>query len=127
MREPLWGNAGRRTVLKLLGGSVAAISALRARSSGAAEPVMRAADTAIAIEFDATLRSRFLMRQDMRQDGALVALTDYEPSESLRLAGGGRVDDFEFQRERHDRIDDVHGPGTRHTVRGLGDGIEKEL
>ena len=127
MGESRRGNAGRRTVLKLLAGSVAGLSALRARSVVAAEPIMRAADTAIAIEFDAALRSRVLMRQEMRQGGALVPLTDYEPSESLRLAGGRRVDDFEFQHERHDRSEDMHGPGTRHTVRGLGDGIEKEL
>jgi alpha-galactosidase len=127
MGESPRGNAGRRTVLKLLAGSVAGLSALRARSVVAAEPIMRAADTAIAIEFDAALRSRVLMRQEMRQGGALVPLTDYEPSESLRLAGGRRVDDFEFQHERHDRSEDMHGPGTRHTVRGLGDGIEKEL
>jgi alpha-galactosidase len=112
---------GRRTVLKLLAASVAGASGLRARAAAAAETRLRIADTLIALEIDSALRCRVLA------GSAREPLTDFEPSEALRLAGGRRIDEFQFQSERSGRIEDVHGPGTRHIVRGAAESIEKEL
>jgi alpha-galactosidase len=123
MGERSFGTAGRRTVLKLLAASIAGVSALRARVAGAAEPAVRIGDAAIMLEFDAALRSRILAPSGT----ALEPITDYEAGETLRLAGGGRIEEFHFQDAQRSSIKDVHGPGTRHVVRGTNEGIEKQL
>lgn len=123
MGERSFGTAGRRTVLKLLAASIAGASALRARVAGAAEPAVRIGDAAIMLEFDADLRSRILAPSGT----ALEPITDYEAGETLRLAGGGRIEEFHFQDAQRSSIKDVHGPGTRHVVRGTNEGIEKQL
>jgi alpha-galactosidase len=123
MGERSFGTAGRRTVLKLLAASITGASALRARVAGAAEPAVRIGDAAIILEFDAALRSRILTPSGT----ALEPITDYEAGETLRLAGGNRIEEFHFQDAQRSSIKDVHGPGTRHVVRGTNEGIEKQL
>jgi alpha-galactosidase len=115
--------AGRRTVLKLLAGSVAGASGLSASLAVEAEPSVRVADIAIALEFDSVLRSRVLARRD----NAFEPITDYDASETLLLTGGDRVNEFRFQDARQDRIEDAHGAGARHVLRGIGESLEKEL
>ena len=110
-------------MLKLLAGSVAGASGLRARFAAAADPAVRVADSVIGIEFDSASRSRVLAWRG----NAFEPITDYEPSESLLLAGADRLDEFRFQDARQDRIEDAHGAGARHVLRGSGEGIEKEL
>ena len=116
--------ARRRTVLKLLAGSIAGagLGGLGAGFAVAAEPVAPVGDAVMSLEFDSGLRSRVVARQG----DALEPLTDFEPSETLRLADGKRIDHFRFLDQRSERVEDVHGRGTRHVLRGLaGEGIEK--
>ena len=118
--------ARRRTVLKLLAGSLAG-AGLNVRSPGPAlanEPPIQLSDGTIAIEVDAALRTRVLARQGDK----LEPLTEFEPSETLRLSDGRRIERFPFTDVRREHIDDAHGPGARHVVRGrAAEGIEKQL
>jgi alpha-galactosidase len=118
--------AKRRTVLKLLAGSIAG-AGLSGRGIGltiAAEPPAPVGDAVMSLEFDAELRSRIVVRPT----GAVDPLTDFEPSETLRLADGKRIDRFQFVGQRREGVEDVHGRGTRHVLRGRADeGIEKEV
>ena len=118
--------ARRRTILKLLAGSVAGIglSRLGAGLAAAAEPPAQVGDAAISLEFDSSLRSRVIARQG----GGIEPLTEFEPSETLRLADGKHIDHFSFLDRRSEPVDDAHGRGTRHVLRGLaGEGIEKQV
>jgi alpha-galactosidase len=118
--------ARRRTVLKLIAGSIAGagLNRLGARLALAAEPPVEVGDKVITLEFDLALRSRVLLRQG----DSLEPLTDFEPSETLRLANGRRVDRFQFLDARSEDVEDAHGRGTRHLVRGrASEGIEKEI
>jgi alpha-galactosidase len=126
MRKGIAPTARRRTILKLLAGSVAGagLSRLAAGLASAAEPPVQVGDAAIGLEFDSGLRSRVIVRQG----GGTKPLTDFEPSETLRLADGKRIDHFSFLDRRSEPVDDVHGRGMRHVLRGLaGEGIEKQV
>src|SRR5271165_6576800 len=119
--------ARRRTVLKLIAGSIAgaSLNRLGARLAFAAAPPVAVGDTAMRIEFDSELRSRVLARQG---GGSLMPLTDFEPGETLRLGSGRPIDRFRFIEARREDADDAHGRGTRHLVRGRSsEGIEKEV
>jgi len=118
--------ARRRTVLKLLAGSIAGagLSELGVRFGFAAEAAAQVGDAVMGLEFDTGLRSRVVARQG----GASEPLTDFEPSETLRLAGGKHIDLFQFLDRRSEGVEGAHGPGTRHVLRGRADeGIEKEV
>ena len=118
--------ARRRTILKLLAGSVAGVglSRLGAGLAAAAEPPAQVGDAAISLEFDSGLRSRVIARQG----GGIEPLTEFESSETLRLADGKRIEHFPFLDRRSEPVDDAHGRGTRHVLRGLaGEGIEKQV
>jgi alpha-galactosidase len=126
MRTGIAPTVRRRTVLKLLAGSIAGarLGGLGAGFVFAAEPRVQVGDAVMRIEFDWALRSRVVALQD----GGIEPLTDFEPSETLRLADGRHVDRFLFLDERSERVQDVHGRGARHALRGLaGEGIEKEI
>src|SRR5882672_3778924 len=119
-------SARRRTVLKLLAGSIASagLSGMRADFTAAAEAPVRVGDAVIGLEFDSNLLSRVVARQG----SAFEPLTDFEPGETLRLADGKRIDRFSFIDQRSEHVEDMHGPGTRHVLRGLaGEGIEKRI
>ncbi len=118
--------ARRRTVLQLLAGTIAGVGlkGLGAGLAFAAEPLVQVGDTIVGLEFDAVLHSRVVARQG----GGFEPLTDFEPSETLRLADGKRIDRFPLLDQRSDAVNDVHGHGTRHVLRGrAGEGIEKEI
>jgi alpha-galactosidase len=119
-------SARRRTVLKLLAGSIAGAGLGGfSRDRGAAAPAPAAVDDAlIRLELDSSLHSRVLARRG----DSFEPLTDFEPSETLRLADGRRIDRFPFVDQRREPVNDAHGRGTRHVLRGLAsDGIEKEI
>jgi alpha-galactosidase len=118
--------ARRRTVLQLLAGTIAGagLKGLGAGLAFAAEPLARVGDTIVGLESDAVLHSRVVARQG----GGFEPLTDFEPSETLRLADGKRIDRFPLLDQRSEAVNDVHGHGTRHVLRGrAGEGIEKEI
>jgi len=92
--------------------------------AAAAEPLVQVGDAAISLEFDSSLRSRVIARQG----GGVEPLTEFEPSETLRIAGGKHIDHFSFLDRRSEPVEDAHGRGTRHVLRGLaGEGIEKQV
>jgi len=116
----------RRTVLKLLAGSIAGtgFSGAASRFASAAEPVAQVGNGMLILEFDRALHSRVLVRQGSKVE----PLTEFEPSETLRLADGKLVDSFFFLDKSSNPVNDVHGPGTRHVLRGrANEGIEKQL
>jgi alpha-galactosidase len=117
----------RRTVLKLLAGSIAGAGLSgcgEELSTPAPEPHARVADAILALEFDSALNSRVVARHA----GTSEPLTAFEPSETLRLAQDRRVERFEFVDQRSESIDDAHGRGTRHLLRGrASEGLEKEV
>ncbi len=123
------GNAprgGRRALLKLLAGSIAGagLSVPAGRLVLAASPPAPIADKLIRLELDAELRSRVLAVEG----SAFQLLTDFEASEALQLADGSQLDRFPLVEQRGEPVDDAHGPGTRHVLRGVSDeGIEKEI
>jgi len=115
----------RRTVLKLLAGSIAGagLSTGAARLAFPDEKRAAVGDNAIRLEFDSNLRSRVAVGRD----GSFEPLTDFEPSETLWLADGARIERFAFRDQRSEGVNDGHGRGTRHILRGLAEGIEKEV
>src|ERR1700731_4378052 len=107
----------RRTVLKLLAGSLAGagLSTGAARLAFPDEARAQVGDSAMRLEFDSSLRSRVTAGRD----GSFAPLTDFEPSETLRLTDGARIERFAFRDQRSEGVNDAHGRGTRHAVRGL--------
>jgi alpha-galactosidase len=119
-------SARRRTVLKLLAGSIAGagLSGIDRELGAAAQAPAAVGDAAIRLELGASLHSRVLARHDR----SFEPLTDFEPSETLRLADGRPIDRFAFLDQRSEGLDGVHGRGTRHVLRGrASEGIEKEI
>ncbi len=118
--------ARRRTVLKLLAGTIAGagLGGTGATTTFAAAPPGVVGDAVMGLEFDTLLHCRVVVRQG----GSVELLTDFEPSETLRLADGKRVDRFMFQDLTSAPINDVHGQGTRQILRGVSsEGIEKQI
>jgi alpha-galactosidase len=116
-------NSRRRSILKLMAGSVAGagLHGIGAKFARAAEARTRVSDTIIALEFDSSLRSRVIAQQGS------VPLTDFEPSETV-LVEGKPIDDFAFVDTRSQGVQDVHGRGTRHLLRGRSsEQIEKQI
>src|SRR6185312_16578522 len=104
---------GRRTVLKLVAGSVAggmamallpkAMAAAIGTGGAAAGADAVAQDTILTIAFDRKLHSSLLVKGS--------AITPYEPSESLLLADGA-LEDFTLTDHREETIRDPrHGAG----------------
>lgn len=123
---------GRRSVLKLVGGTVAGaslpLSALgipRAQGTESDAPRASIGDGALDLQFDAVLRTRLLVRG--------LDLTGYEASEVLLLGDGTGeprvLGEFRFRGQHSERLrGDRHGPGKRLRVTGLADnGIEKQV
>jgi alpha-galactosidase len=130
MHSGIAPTARRRTVLKLLAGTIAGagLGGLGARFAFSADQLVPVGDAVMSLEFDSSLHSRVVARQSGAQSGALEPLTDFEPGEVLRLADGKRIDAFPFLDQRSEPVEDVHGRGARHVLRGLaGEGIEKRV
>jgi alpha-galactosidase len=118
--------ARRRTILKLLAGTIAGAGLTRfgAEFAFASEALAEAGDELIAIEFDWALRSRVIARPGDEWE----PLTRFEASETLRLADGKTVDRFVIVDNSLERVNDAHGRGSRCIVRGIAaEKIEKEV
>lgn len=118
--------ARRRTVLKFLAGTIAGagLGGLGRDFAVAAEPLVEARDAAMGLQFDWALRSRVVARRG----GTCEPLTDFDASETLRLADGNRIDRFVIVDNRHERVNDRQGRGKRHVLRGLStEGVEKAV
>jgi alpha-galactosidase len=116
-------NPRRRSVLKLMAGSVAGagLNGIGAKFAGAAPAWVSVADAMIVLEFDSSLRSRIVAQQGN------VPLTDFDASETVRV-DGKHLDDFVFVDRRSQGLQDAHGRGTRHLLRGRsGEQIEKQV
>jgi alpha-galactosidase len=127
MRSTSVTSTRRRTVLKLLAGTIAGggLGGWRADLAIAAEPPIKAGDAVMGIELDSALLSRVVVYGG---SGTSEPLTEFEPSETLRLADHHRLDRFSFLDARSEGVDGMHGRGTRHVVRGLApEGIEKRI
>ena len=124
---------GRRTVLKLVAGSVAggaawlmlpkALAASRPGYPGAGRTDggtgATAGDAVLAIAFDHRLHTRLVVRGK--------PLTPWQPSESLLLADGA-VDDFAITGHREQPVADArHGSGHQSIVTGRSGNLEKEV
>lgn len=114
---------GRRTVLKLVSGSVA-WAVLPGAKAAAINPGNAARVVAegggLAIAFDAALRTCLVAHGK--------AITGYDASETLLLKDGA-VESFAFSGERIEALRDPrHGAGRRHSVAGRSSqGIEKSV
>ncbi len=105
----------RRGLLALFGGTVLATGALSAGRAWAAAPVARVGDKVLTIEFDAALNSRLVSSLG----GQAAPLSDFAASETVTLKGGKVVDRYLFAEHSQAAVNDVHGKGIRHTVRGV--------
>src|SRR4030088_3249520 len=98
MQRGLSRTARRRTVLKLLASTVASASlnGLGVGLASAAERPAPVGDPVMSLELDSDL----LCRVVARNGGVVEQLTDFEPSETLRLVDGKRIDRFPFLDQR---------------------------
>jgi alpha-galactosidase len=116
-------NTRRRGILKLMAGSIAGagLNGFPANLASAAEPRAKVADAVIALEFDASLRSRVIAQQGN------APLTEFEPSETVWVEGR-HIEEFAFLGAQREAVQDRHGRGTRHLLRGRSsEPIEKRL
>ena len=118
---------GRRTVLKLVAGSVAGTAAL-ATVPWALSAARRGNKAAAAMVQDASLTIAFDSRMHTAISSGGKALTPYQPSESLLLAEA-EVEDFALTGQQELLVDDPrHGAGHQLIVTGRSDrGIEKQV
>lgn len=80
-------------------------------------------DGVIGIEFDGQLRSRLWNRTQNA-----VLLTSWAPTESLELADGTRVEDFELRQQTDEKLTlDSHGRVIRHRLIGEAGKLEKTV
>src|SRR5690349_23876357 len=125
---------GRRTVLKLVAGSVAgglawaclpmAMAAPRRAGSGSAQDPGRPGDAEIG---DAALAIAFDRSMHTRLTAYGKPLTPHQPSESLLLADGA-VEDFVLTGHEERPIEDArHGRGRQSVTTGRAGAIEKEV
>ena len=114
----------RRGVLALLSGTVLAAGGLSAGCAWAGPVVARAGDGALTVEFDSSLNSRLISSLG----GRAVPLTDFGPSETVTLENGQVISKFSFADQARENVNDGHGAGFRHTVRGVSaEGLEKTV
>jgi len=123
---------GRRTVLKLVAGSVAGGVAWAVLPAALATPRgvgagLAGATTGDAVAADAALAIAF----DRKLHTSVVAhgkpLTPFQPSESLLLASGA-IEDFAITGHKDRPVDDPHhGRGHQSVTTGRAGAIEKEV
>ncbi len=108
----------------MLSGTVLAAGAMGAGRAWAGPVVARAGDGVMAVEFDSSLNSRLISNLG----GCALALTDFAPSEMVKLQSGQVIARFSFTNQSRETVNDVHGPGVRHSVRGVSaEGLEKTV
>lgn len=80
-------------------------------------------DGAIGIEFDNHLHSRVWNQRENP-----VALTSWGPAETLELADGSRVEEFDLREQGEEKLPlNAHGRGIRHRLVGVAGTIEKTI
>ena len=110
----------RRTALFLLGGAFVGAAGAGAAVRLSGGKAVAIGDSGLTIEFDSAMQSRLL------RSG--VALTGFDPGETLRLKDGRRLDRFTLLDHNQTSISDEHGPGRRLVLRGIVAGeVEKQL
>ncbi len=108
----------------MLSGTVLAAGAMGAGRAWAGPVVARAGDGAMTVEFDSSLNSRLISSLG----GRALALTDFAPSEMVTLESGQVIARFSFTDQARETVNDVHGAGVRHSVRGVSaEGLEKTV
>ena len=117
---------GRRTVLKLVAGSMAGGAAVATLPW--AQSAQRGSQGAVATVQDPALTIRFDQRLHTALSFKGKALTPYQPSESLLLAES-ELHDFTFTGQQELQVNDpVHGAGHQLIVTGRSDGgVEKQV
>lgn len=118
---------GRRTVLKLVAGSVAGGAAWAALPRALARS-LRAGNEAVASAGDAVLNLAFDRNLHTRLASNGKVLTPYQPSESLLLADGA-MEDFALTGQQELPVQDPrHGAGRQLIIAGrTARGIEKQV
>jgi alpha-galactosidase len=118
---------GRRTVLKLVAGSVAGGVTWSVLPKALAAPLLGAADDSATVG-DAALEIAFDRRMHTRLTASGKPLTPWQPSESLLLADGA-VEDFAITGHRQRPVADArHGNGRQSVVTGVSaHHLEKEV
>ncbi|WP_136161244.1 glycoside hydrolase family 36 protein [Sphingomonas flavalba] len=105
----------------LASGAAVTVGAGPLRAMAAEPPLVEAADSVLTIAFDSGMASRLTR--------AGTVLTGFDAADALWLGGGEIIDRFLLL--DHDRAplpSGPHGPGTRHTLRGVAnDRIEKTV
>ncbi len=112
----------RQAVAALMGGSsmLAATAIFPTRAFAATAPLATLTDGTLGIEFDGSMFSRV--------SRAAKALTAMAPTDALYLAGGTTVDRFVLLDRKSEKLSDIHGSGTRHTLQGAsGEQLEKTV
>ena len=114
----------RRHLLSLLSGVALAPAFANTTDAAPSLSVTRIGDSDLAVEFDARLYSRIVSLKSK----APALLTEFAPSETLRLADGSTLTHFHFTGAHHAAVDDVHGAGQCYTVTGrAANGVEKAV
>jgi alpha-galactosidase len=112
----------RRALIQLLSSAAIGLS-LPARAIGAQLPnagLVTIGGTSLSITFDSAMHSRIAI------DG--TALTGFDAAELLTLEGGKVIDRFMLLDQHQEAVSDGHGPGVRHSLRGIASvGIEKTV
>jgi alpha-galactosidase len=116
-------NLRRRSLLKLLGGTIsifpfggASIARVAANRTAAAS----VGNEHLTVEFDSQMRTRIV------RNGA--PLTAFSASEALLIGQDGAIDRFLMLGTQAEVIGGVHGKGLRHVLRGNSDrGVEKTI
>lgn len=111
----------RRALLSLFGAAAASAYAPAAQAApGDRLRGARVGDDIISIAFDAAMRTRIF------RGGA--ALTRFDASDALLRESGEALDAFQLGEAREESIEDAHGAGRRHVLRGqAANGVEKEI
>ena len=114
----------RRGLLSLLSGAAVLPAVAGTANAAPSLAVAKVSDAVITVEFDARLYTRVISRLS----GAPAILSDFAPTETLRLVDGTVVARFNYGGLTKSAVDDVHGAGTTYVVTGRSaKGIEKTL
>lgn len=115
----------RRGLLSLLSGTVLAAGTFGVGRASDGPVAVQAGDGVLTIEFDTALNSRLVIAG---AEGAKTRLSDFEASETVTLTNGRVIDSFFLTEQKRTGVNDAHGKGVRHTIRGVSaEGLEKTV
>jgi alpha-galactosidase len=110
----------RRAAIERLmtGAALVGVGMTSIRVNAAAAAGVRVTDGVLTIDFDSTMSSRISFNG--------TPMTDLEPGEAIRLAGGRTIDRFLLLDHREEAAAGPHGPGRRHQLRATAQGIVEQ-